>query len=142
MWQAHAVTWHRAETILSDSDRGDVVGWVITLPVALLLFVAAIQAGLWYQARAMCQAAAVTGVQAGKAFNAPPGSGSAAASAYLQATADNTVSDTQVSEQISANAVTVSCKGAALTVVPLPGLTSVAQSSTGQRERFTTPGTP
>ena len=142
VWRAHAATWHRAEAIFRDRDRGDVVGWVITLPVALLLFVAAIQAGLWYQARAMCQAAAATGVQAGKAFNAPPGSGSAAASAYLKATADNTVSDTQVNEQTSANAITVSCAGTALTVVPLPGLTTVAQSSTAQRERFTTPGTP
>jgi hypothetical protein len=140
--RVQAPTWHRAQAIFRDSDRGDVVGWVITLPVALLLFVAAIQAGLWYQARAMCQAAAVTGVQAGKAFNAPPGTGSAAASAYLKVTADNTVSDTQVSEQLSASAVTVSCTGAALTVVPLPGLTTVAQSSTAQRERFTTPGTP
>ena len=142
MGRALAATWDRAKDIVRDSERGDVVGWVITLPVALLMFVAAVQAGLWYQARAMCQAAAVTGVQAGKAFNAPPGTASAAASAYLKATADGAVSDTRLSEQASATAVTVSCKGAALTVVPLPGLTTVAQSSTAQRERFTTPGTP
>ncbi len=118
------------------------MGWAITLPVALLLFATAMQAGMWFQARAMCHAAAVAGTQAGSLYGASSGAGTRAATSYLTATGGTSIRGTNVTDTLTASTITVGCTGAALTLIPVPGLTRVRQSSTALRERFTTPDTP
>ena len=132
----------RVAAVRANNDRGDIVGWAITIPLSIALFLTAVQAAMWYQARNMCQAAAHAGTQAGKAYNAAGGAGSQAATDYLAKTADNSVSGIRVREHRTAQTVTVTCKADALTLLPLPGLMTASQSSTAARERFTTPGTP
>src|SRR6266702_1386600 len=73
-----AVT-RRVAAVRANNDRGDIVGWAIMIPLSIALFLTAVQAAMWYQARNMCQAAAHAGTQAGKAYNAAGGAGSQAA---------------------------------------------------------------
>ncbi len=124
-------------------DRGSAsLELAILFPLVLLLTFGAIQAGLWFQARSMCQAAAEAGVRAGKVLNAPSGAGAGAARAYLSDVAGGLVVAPAVSEARTATTVDVACTGQAQNVIPLPGFNlTVGQSSTAGIERFTR-GTP
>ena len=117
----------------------------LTLEVAILFVVVmaltfgALQVGLWYSARNMCQAAAEAGTRAGRVQNAPAGAGASAARTYLVDVAGGLVVDPQVTETRTATTVTVACSGQAQNVVPSPGFDiSLAQTSTAGIERFTT----
>ena len=112
----------------------------ILFPAALLLVFAAVQAGLWFQARNLCQGAAQAGVRAGTVQHARPGAGSAAAAGYLRVVAGTLVVAPAVSESRAAATLTVTCSGQALMVIPAPGFSiELGQSATGGIERFTTP---
>jgi len=126
---------------LPAGERGALaLEFAIVFPLVLALTFGGVQVAFWYQARAMCQAAAQAGVRAGRVLDAPAGAGRNAAGAYLSATAGDTVGMPTLSESRTATAVTVGCTGTALQVMPLPGLPlDVAQSAVGPRERFTTP---
>ena len=112
----------------------------ILFPAALLLVFAAVQAGLWFQARNLCQGAAQAGVRAGTVQHAHTGAGSAAAAAYLREVAGTLVVAPAVSESRTSATLTITCSGQALMVIPAPGFSiELAQSATGGIERFTTP---
>ena len=65
-------------------DRGSLtLEMAILFPLVLTLTFGAVQVGLWFEARSMCQAAAEAGVRAGKVLHAPTGAGAAAARSYL-----------------------------------------------------------
>src|SRR5689334_1363518 len=65
-------------------DRGSLALEVaILFPLVLTLTFGAVQVGMWFEARSMCQAAAEAGVRAGKVLHAPAGAGAAAARSYL-----------------------------------------------------------
>lgn len=133
----------RVRQVRGDSDRGDVIGWAITAPAIMLLTIGSVQVVLWYEARAVCHAAADTGSRAGAATSATAGIGRAAAMTYLTETGGDTVTNPQTTELMTATAVTVTCTANAERVIPLPGFSvDVAQSSTAARERFTTPDAP
>ena len=119
-------------------DRGSVaLEFAIVFPMVLGLTFGGVQVAFWFQARAMCQAAAQAGVRASRVLGAPAGAGRTAATAYLAATAGDTVTGALVSESHTATAVSVGCSGTALRVMPLPGLPlDVAQSAAAARERF------
>ena len=111
--------------------------FAIVFPLVLILTFGGVQVAFWFQARAMCQAAAQAGVRAGRVLGAPVGAGRIAANAYLAATAGDTVGVARVHESRTATMVNVGCSGTALRVMPLPGLPlDVAQSAAAARERF------
>ena len=124
---------------LPPGDRGAVaLELAILFPLVLVLTFGGVQVAFWFQARAMCQAAAQAGVRASRVLGAPVGAGRSAAHAYLTATAGDTVGAASISESRTPTAVNVGCSGTALQVMPLPGLPlGVAQSAAGARERFT-----
>ncbi|MHB8297362.1 MAG: TadE/TadG family type IV pilus assembly protein [Dermatophilaceae bacterium] len=110
----------------------------ILFPLVLTLTFGALQAGLWFEARSMCQAAAQAGVRAGKVLNAPSGAGAGAARSYLADVAGSLVVGPSLSEGRTAATVTVRCSGQAQNVIPLPGFEiSVTQSANAGIERFT-----
>jgi len=130
-------TWG-SQPRLPKRDRGAVaLEFAVVFPLVLVLTFGGVQVAFWFQARAMCQAAAQAGVRAGRVLGAPAGAGQTAATAYLAATAGDTVGGALVSESHTATTVTVGCSGTALRVMPLPGLPlDVAQSAAAARERF------
>jgi Flp pilus assembly protein TadG len=113
------------------------------MPLLLLITIGGVQVAMWFQARNICQAAAQTGVRHARVLGAPDGAGSAAAADYLTTVGGGSVVGGHAVQSQTATSVTVTCTGQAIRVIPLPGFSiSVSQSSTEQRERFTTPGTP
>ncbi len=123
----------------SRRDRGTLsLELAILFPVILMLTFGAVQTGLWFSARNMCQAAAEAGVRAGKVLNAPTGSGATAARGYLTDVAGGLVVGPQVTESRTVTDITVQCSGQAQNVIPLPGFSiDLVQSSAAGRERFT-----
>ena len=141
-----AAMTRRVHAVRSDAsrwnDRGDVVGWVIMIPLSIALFLCAVQVAMWFQARNMCQGAAQSGAAAGSTLTAGRNAGKAAAERYISTEAGSSVTSASASEQQTATTVTVTCHADAFTLLPLPGLTGADQSATATRERFTTPATP
>jgi Flp pilus assembly protein TadG len=138
LWLARARASHLG---LSKVARGAVaLEFAIVFPLVLVLTFGGVQVAFWFQARAMCQGAAQAGVRASRVLGAPAGAGAAGATAYLAATAGDTIGGARVSESRTATVVTVACSGTALRVMPLPGLPlDVAQSAAAARERFSHP---
>lgn len=129
----------RGTTVLRGRDRGAAtLQLAILFPLVLTLTLGAVQAGLWFTARSMCQAAAQAGVRAGKVLHAPAGAGASAARAYLSDVASGLVQAPVVSEARTADTIDVACSGQAQNVVPLPGFDlGVSQSARAGIERFT-----
>ncbi len=121
-------------------DQGSATLEVAILFVAVMaLTFGAIQVGLWYSARNMCQAAAEAGTRAARVQNARAGAGTSAARTYLVDVAGGLVVAPQITESRTATTVTLTCSGQAQNVVPSPGFDiSLAQASTAGIERFTT----
>jgi Flp pilus assembly protein TadG len=110
----------------------------ILFPLVLTLTFGAVQVGMWFEARSMCQAAAEAGVRAGKVLHAPAGAGAAAARSYLTDVSNGLVVSPIVNEARTAATIGVTCSGQAQNIIPFPGLNlSVQQSSRGGLERFT-----
>jgi Flp pilus assembly protein TadG len=127
-----------------DNDRGAIsLELAILFPALLLVVFTAIQAALWYHARSLALAAAQEGVRAARAEDSSLGAGRAAAQAFLDRAAADTLLDTTVSTAGSGPAeVRVRVTGRAISVFPgVPG-PGVAQESRGAVERFTSPGRP
>ena len=120
-------------------DRGSLtLEMAILFPLVLTLTFGAVQVGLWFEARGMCQAAAEAGVRAGKVLHAPTGAGAAAARSYLTDVSAGLVVSPNVTETRTAATIDVTCSGQAQDVIPLPGLNiAVVQSSQAGIERFT-----
>jgi Flp pilus assembly protein TadG len=128
-----------ARSRLPPGERGAVaLEFAVVFPMLLVLTFGGVQVAFWFQARAMCQAAAQAGVRAGRVLGAPADAGQKAAHAYLAATAGDTVGAVHITEHPTPTAVSVGCSGTALRVMPLPGLPlGVAQSDSAAREQFT-----
>ena len=120
-------------------DRGSLtLEMAILFPLVLTLTFGAVQVGLWFEARSLCQAAAEAGVRAGKVLHAPTGAGAAAARSYLTDVSAGLVVSPNVTETRTAATIDVTCSGQAQDVIPLPGLNiAVIQSSQAGIERFT-----
>ena len=120
-------------------DRGALsLEVAILFPLVLMLTFGAVQTGLWFEARSMCQAAAEVGVRAGKVLRAPTGAGASAARSYLTDISNGLVVAPNVTETRTPAAVDVTCSGQAQNVIPLPGMNiSVVQSAHAGIERFT-----
>jgi Flp pilus assembly protein TadG len=138
-WRNHDMPWkHR-----SDDAGSATVELVILVPVIMVLIFAGPQLALWYYAREAAQAAAQAGTRAASAQNAPAGTGSGAAKAYLTSTGKDTISGAWAIEHNTPTTVSVEVHAAVPRVIPLPGLTfSVDVIASRARERFTTPGQP
>ena len=115
----------------------------ILAPVLLVLVFTIVQAGLWFHARNLAQAAAQEGATAAASYTATPTSGVTRARAFLSEQAGDSLSATTVSTAGSTpTLVRVQVTGRALSVLPgVPGMT-VTQTAFVPVERFTSDGTP
>ena len=128
----------------SGAERGSVTIEVVVLfPVLLLLVIAIVQYGLWFNARSLALAAAQQGVTAARTYTAEPAAGTQAATAFVDTHATDTLTDVTITATTpGAGQVGVEVSGRALSLIPgLPGPT-VSQSAAGPVERFTTAGAP
>jgi hypothetical protein len=117
------------------------VQYAITFGLFLLLFFTAVQTGLWWYARSVCLTAAWQGVQVGRAAGGTAEDASATARSFLSRAGLGIVTDTAVTASSDAGNVHVEVSGAAIRILPLPGIRlNIAQSATAPKERYTTPG--
>lgn len=125
-----------------NDDRGSAtVQYAVLLPLFLLLFLTAAQAGLWWYARSLCLTAAQQGAQAGRTVTGTAGEAQGTALSFLTRTGSGAVADPTVTTAGSTSTtVRVEVSATAMRVLPLPGLNlRVSQSVEAAKERFTTP---
>lgn len=114
----------------------------VTFPVFLLLLLSAVQAGLYFYARAIALSAAQQGVQTARLEHHTLDRGTAAARAYAAHAGGGSLHQAAVATTGStATTVRITVTGAAPSL--LPGVAwRVSQQAAGARERFTTAAAP
>jgi Flp pilus assembly protein TadG len=111
---------------------------VITFPAVLLLITAAVQAGLFFHARQLAQAAAQEGLRAARQYQASTAAGYQAATGLLERTAGDLLTARTVTVDRSTTTATVEVDGTAVSL--LPGLSfHVSATARGPVERLTRP---
>ncbi|PKW18762.1 TadE/TadG family type IV pilus assembly protein [Saccharopolyspora spinosa] len=122
-----------------DDTGSAAVELAVLAPLALLLLVTVLQAGLWWHTRTLCLAAAQQGVQAARTVTGTADDAQNAATAFL-ARAATVVDAPVVTAEIGDRAVTVRVAATAPRLLPIPGLDRIEQEARAAKERFTTPG--
>ena len=113
----------------------------ILAPLALVLLLGLLQAGLWFHTRSLCSHAAQQGATAAATVSGSSRSGEQAARGFL-ARSPSAATAPEVSTHAGAAAVTVRVAAKAPLVLPIPGLQiPVEHTAHMSKERFTTPGT-
>jgi Flp pilus assembly protein TadG len=114
----------------------------VAFPVFLLLLLAAVQAGLYFYARAIALSAAQQGVQAARLQQNSLHQGVTASRSYAAHAGGGSLRNVAVHTAGSTpTTVRITVTGAALSL--LPGTNwRVSQQAAGARERFTTASTP
>lgn len=110
-------------------------------PLALVLLLGVLQAGLWFHTRSLCTHAAQQGVTAARTVTGSAMAGEQAAAGFL-AHSPSAATAPKVAVHASSADVTVRVAATAPLVLPIPGLhIPVEGISQASKERFTTPGT-
>lgn len=91
---------------------------VIAMPLLLLIVMFVIQAGVWFHATHVGQAAATRAASTAAAYQSSAGAGQGAGADTLAAIGDGVLKDPQVSVTRTATEVRVEIHGTAATVVP------------------------
>ncbi|MGW5643673.1 TadE/TadG family type IV pilus assembly protein [Saccharopolyspora sp. NPDC003762] len=122
-------------------DRGSVaVEFAVLAPLALVLLMSVLQAGLWWHTRALCLSAAQHGVHAARTVTGTAGHAHAAATGFLTRAAP-LAAQPAVTADVDTRSVTVRVSATAPQVLPIPGLAwRVEQEARASKELFTTPG--
>ncbi|MGW5646236.1 TadE family protein [Saccharopolyspora sp. NPDC003752] len=111
----------------------------VLAPLALILLVTVLQAGLWWHTRTLCHSAAQHGVQAARTLTGTTSDAHTAATSFLNR-AGGLVEDPVVTATADARQVRVQVTATAPQVLPIPGLERIEQEARAAKERFTTPG--
>lgn len=122
---------------LLDEDRGSAsLELTILFPVVLALLFTALQAGMWFYARAVAMSAAQEGVRNTRVVDGTAAAGEAAARQFGETTGKGVITITGV-DVSDGDQVTVTVTGDALSL--LPGLSfTVTQTASGPKEQVVT----
>ncbi|WP_170301691.1 TadE/TadG family type IV pilus assembly protein [Saccharopolyspora hirsuta] len=111
----------------------------VLAPIALVLLVTVLQAGLWWHTRTLCHAAAQQAVQVARTVTGAPADAHEAALRFLTR-GGGLVGDPEVTAVVDTRHVRVRVEATAPQVLPIPGLGRVVQEAAASKERFTVPG--
>ena len=120
-----------------DEDRGSAsLELTIVFPVVLALLFTALQAGMWFYARAVAMSAAQEGVRHTRVVEGTAAAGESAARRFGETTGKGVITITGV-DVSDGDQVTVTVTGDALSL--LPGITfTVTQTASGPKEQVVT----
>lgn len=122
-----------------DEDGSAAVEMAVLAPLALLLILSTVQAGLWWHTRTLCLHAAQQAATAARTLTGSPSQATAAARSFLDR-APGTTDAPEIHVDSSARDVVVRVAATAPVIVPVPGLVlRVEQTAGAAKERFTTP---
>ncbi|MGW1680088.1 TadE/TadG family type IV pilus assembly protein [Saccharopolyspora sp. NPDC002376] len=113
----------------------------VLAPLALVLLITVLQAGLWWHTRTLCHAAAHQAVQAARTVTGTPADAHGVATSFLNR-AGGLVGAPEVTAIADARHVRVRVAATAPQILPIPGLGRVVQEAAANKERFTFPGDP
>lgn len=126
---------HRVE------EGSSTVELAVLAPLALVLLLGVLQAGLWLHTRSLCTHAAQHGASAAATVTGSNAAGEQAAAAFL-ARSPSAATHPEISVHAGAADVSVRVSATTPLVLPLPGLQIPVEGlSQAGKERFTTPGT-
>lgn len=130
-------SWRTRLAAVARDDSGMTTLEVAVLfPITLLLIFGIAQTALWYMARSAALAAAQEGVTAGRAYNAKPGDGPAAAHNFLNAQVGDILGGVQVGIPNSpAGTLRITVSGTSLSLIPGWKI-NVSQSAQGPLEKW------
>lgn len=115
----------------------------ILAPALLVLVFTIVQAGLWFHARNLAQAAAQEGATAAASYTSTPTAGIARARAFISEQAGDSLTATTVTTAgTTATLVRVEVTGRALSILPGVSGMTVTQTAFVPVERFASDGTP
>ena len=118
-------------------DHGSVnIEIVLLFPLVIAIVLGVVQTGLWVYARNVCSIAASEGARTGANLDATAADAIAAARDLLAGPGGGLVVDAVVTAERGTTAVTVTCSGNAMTIVPWLELT-IEQSARLPVERTT-----
>ncbi|MFE9206061.1 TadE family protein [Micromonospora sp. NPDC007230] len=122
------------------AERGaNPVELAVVMPAILVLLFASIQVAVWFVARSTALNAAQTGVNAQRAFQAPPDAGRDRASTFLRAAGDWLVDWQAPGPTCTTAATEVTCTVSGRSLSVIPGVHfPVRQTAHGTVERWTT----
>lgn len=130
-------SWRTRLAAVARDDSGMTTLEVAVLfPIVLILIFGIAQTALWYMARSAALAAAQEGVTAGRAYNAKPGDGTAAAHNFLNAQVGDILGGVQVGIPRSpAGTLRITVSGTSLSLIPGWKI-NVSQSAQGPLEKW------
>lgn len=133
----HLGAWTSRRRRRGGGDDGEeTVELAVLFPVALVMLLAIVQAGLWWHAHTICRYAAIQAVQTVRTTTGTPGDAQAAAWDVLGRTGNATSTPT-VSVAGGPVQVSVTVSATPLRLIPLPGTVFRASyTAAAQRERF------
>ncbi|RKT86408.1 TadE-like protein [Saccharopolyspora antimicrobica] len=111
----------------------------VLAPLALILLVTVVQAGLWWHTRTLCHTAAHQGVQAARTVTGTAADAHTTARSFLDR-ASGLVGAPEITAHVDGRSVRVRVAATAPQILPIPGLGEVEQEAAGSKERFTLPG--
>ncbi|WP_158558047.1 TadE/TadG family type IV pilus assembly protein [Spongiactinospora gelatinilytica] len=124
---------------MSRRERGSAtLEATVIYPMVLLLILLAVNAAMWFHARAIALAAAQEGLRAGRAHGAGLTTGQTAARDFLRQTGGNFLTSPSVRAERTGGSVQMVVTGRAISLIPLLDL-GVEQVARAPLERWTTP---
>lgn len=110
-------------------------------PVALILLLTIVQAGLLWHARNVLSEAAQAGVNAGRVLHGSDAGAEDASMSFLRRAGASVITAPDVSATRDADTVTVTATGTAQKLLPLPGVEfRISVGASAPVEAFSTPG--
>ena len=113
----------------------------VLAPLALVLVLTVLQAGLWFYAHSVCEHAAQRGIAIARTVSGTSSHAEQAAHTVTDR-APGLIAHPVVTAQVGAQGVRVQVSAHVARVLPIPGLDlGASQTASAAKERFTTPGT-
>lgn len=110
---------------------------VLIAPVLLLALMAIVQFGLYFHAKNVAEQAAQEGAAAARAFDGTEDSAKGVTEDYLTALGESTLQGRTVSVNRGPQTASVTVRGTALSLIPIPGLTlQIDVTAAGPVERY------
>lgn len=123
-----------------DERGSSSVELAVLAPMALVLVLTVLQAGLWFYTHSVCEHAAQRGIAAARTVTGNNGHAEQAARTVTDP-ASGIATHPMVTAQVSAQTVRVQVSATVTRVLPVPGLDlRTSQVASASKERFTTPG--
>lgn len=114
---------HRGRSRRLGDAGAETVSMAILFPLALLLILAIVQAGMLWHAHNVLASSAQAGVNAGRVLHATPADAHTAARSFVDRAGRDLITAPAVRVDRGAERVSVTVSGTAPRVLPLPGVT-------------------